>query len=169
MKRKKEEKKEKKNSSRNYQDDFLILLEAALRKAGSVTQREFDRISEGVQQRLESRYGKERLEDFSKRVKVNWKEVIHKLNEAGSKIEMTESFRKTKQASARVLENLAAGLKRAAENLEASLSDKITYHSGQIVDKGVYFCVVCRKIQEVKKRRKLPNCPECGNYEFRQA
>ncbi len=172
MKQKKQEKKEKREkqkSSHNYQDDFLILLEAGLRKAGSVTKREFDRISEGVQERLESRYGKERLEDFSSRIKANWQDVVHKLNEAGSKIEMTESFRKTKKAGARVLENLAAGLKRAAENLEASLSDKITYHSGQAVDKGVYLCVVCRKILEVKKRRKLPNCPECGNYEFRQA
>ena len=169
MKEKQEAKKEKKKPSHSYQDDFLILLEAGLRKAGSVTKREFDRISEEVQTRLEHRYGKERLEDFSNRVKANWQDVIHKLNEAGSKIEMTESFRKTKQAGAKVLENLAAGLKRAAENLEASLSDKVTFHSGQVVDKGVYFCLVCRKIQEIKRRRKLTNCPECGNYEFRQA
>jgi hypothetical protein len=169
MKQKKDQKKEKKKSSRSYQDDFLILLEAGLRKAGSVTRREFDRISEDVQRRLERRYGKERLEDFSSRVKANWQDVIRKLNQAGSKIEMTESFRKTRQVGARVLENLAEGLKRAAENLEANLSDKITYHAGQVVDKGVYFCVVCRKIQELKRRRKLPNCPECGNYEFRQA
>jgi hypothetical protein len=169
MKQKKDQKKEKKKSSRSYQDDFLILLEAGLRKAGSVTRREFDRISEDVQRRLERRYGKERLEDFSSRVKANWQDVIRKLNQAGSKIEMTDSFRKTRQAGARVLENLAEGLKRAAENLEANLSDKITYHAGQVVDKGVYFCVVCRKIQELKRRRKLPNCPECGNYEFRQA
>jgi Zinc-ribbon containing domain len=169
MKQKRDQKKEKKKSSRSYQDDFLILLEAGLRKAGSVTRREFDRISEDVQRRLERRYGKERLEDFSSRVKANWQDVIRKLNQAGSKIEMTDSFRKTRQAGARVLENLAEGLKRAAENLEANLSDKITYHAGQVVDKGVYFCVVCRKIQELKRRRKLPNCPECGNYEFRQA
>ena len=169
MKEKKDGKKEKKKSSHSYQDDFLILLEAGLRKAGNVTKREFDRVSESVQKKLESRYGKDKLEDFSTRVKANWQEVIHKLNEAGSKIEMNESFRKTKQAGARVLENIAAGLKRAAENLEASLSDKITYHAGQVVDKGVYFCLVCRKIQEMKRRRKLTNCPECGNYEFRQA
>src|SRR4029453_1314364 len=123
MKEKKDQKKEKKKSSRSYQDDFLILLEAGLRKAGSVTRREFDRISEDVQRRLERRYGKERLEDFSSRVKANWQDVIRKLNQAGSKIEMTDSFRKTRQAGARVLENLAEGLKRAAENLEANLSD----------------------------------------------
>jgi hypothetical protein len=82
MKEKKDGKKEKKKSSHSYQDDFLILLEAGLRKAGSVTKREFDRISESVQKKLESRYGKEKLEDFSTRVKANWQEVIHKLNEA---------------------------------------------------------------------------------------
>jgi rubrerythrin len=122
-----------------------------------------------VQSRLERRYGKERLADFSNKVKSNWKEVVQKVNHAGNKIEMNESFRKTKKAGARVLENIAAGLKKAAENLEASLSDKITYHAGQVVDKGVYFCLVCRHIQEMKRRRKLPNCPECGNYEYRQA
>jgi predicted RNA-binding protein YlxR (DUF448 family) len=64
---------------------------------------------------------------------------------------------------------LAGALRRAAESLEASLSDKVTYHAGQVVDKGVYLCASCSKIQEAKRRRKLSPCSECGGSEFRMA
>jgi hypothetical protein len=163
------EKKENKRSSRSVQDEFLILLEEGLRTAGRVTKREFDRVSEAVRERLEKKYGKEKVEQFHTRVQANWQQTVDRINNATDRIKVDDSFKKGKEIGVQILENLAAGIKKAAENLEASFSDKVTYHSGQIVDRGVFLCNSCSKIQEVKRRRKLSICQECGSSEFRQA
>jgi len=160
---------EKKKSFRNFQDDFVILLEESLRTAGRVTKREFDRVSETVKTKLEDKYGKEKVEDFSNRIKRDWENVIHKVQEARTKWQSDQSFRKGKQIGVEFLEGLASAIKRAADNLEASLSDKPTYHAGQMVDKGVFVCAGCSKIQELKRRRKIAVCPECGGSEYRMA
>ena len=162
-------KQQKKKSFRDVLDEFLTLLEAGLRTAGRVTKREFDRACDSVRSTLERKYGKEKMENLSERMKSNWEETVHKIRQAGQKIEADESFRRGKEIGVKILEELANTLKTAAENLEASLSDKVTYHTGQMVDKGVYLCNQCRKIQEVKRRKKLPVCPECGNSEYRMA
>lgn len=160
---------EKKRSFRDFQEDFLILLEAGLRTAGRITKREYDRIAETAKSRLEKKYGKDRVEQFTERVKSNWEEVVQKFQSAAKHVESEDSFRKGKEIGVQLLEGLASAIKRAAENLEASLSDKVTYHAGQIVDKGPYVCVSCKKIQEIKRRRKLAPCSECGGSEFRLA
>lgn len=160
---------EKKKSFRNFQDDFVILLEEGLRTAGRITKREFDRVSETVKTKLEDKYGKEKVEEFTNRVKADWEEVVHKAQQARAKWQADDSFRKGKQIGVQFLEGLASAIKKAAENLEASLADKPTFHSGQVVDKGVFVCADCRKIQEVKRRRKLSVCQECGGSEFRMA
>jgi hypothetical protein len=158
-----------KRSYRSVQEEFLVLLEEGLRTAGRVTKREFDRVSEAVRDRLEKKYGKERVDQFQARVQANWKETVDKFNNATDRIRADESFKKGRNVGVQILENLAATIKKAAENLEASFSDKVTYHSGQIVDRGVFLCNTCSKIQEVKRRRKLSVCSECGGSEFRQA
>jgi hypothetical protein len=158
-----------KRSYRSVQEEFLVLLEEGLRTAGRVTKREFDRVSEAVRDRLEKKYGKERVDQFQARVQANWKETVDKFNNATDRIRADESFKKGRDVGVQILENLAATIKKAAENLEASFSDKVTYHSGQIVDRGVFLCNTCSKIQEVKRRRKLSVCSECGGSEFRQA
>jgi hypothetical protein len=160
---------EKKKSFRDFQDDFVILLEEGLRTAGRITKREFDRVSETVKAKLEDKYGKEKVEDFSNRAKRDWENMIHKVQEARTKWKSDESFRKGKQMGVEFLEGLASAIKRAADNLEASLSDKPTYHAGQAVDKGVFVCAGCSKIQELKRHRKIAVCPECGGSEFRIA
>ena len=160
---------EKKRSFRDFQEDFLILLEAGLRTAGRITKREYDRIAENAKTRLENKYGKERVDQFSDRMKSNWEEIVQKFQSARVKIEHEDSFRKGKEIGVQVLEGLASAIKRAAENLEASLSDKVTYHAGQLVDKGPYVCVSCKKIQEARRRKKLLVCAECGGSEFRSA
>ena len=160
---------EKKKSFRDFQDDFVILLEEGLRTAGRITKREFDRVSETVKTKLEDKYGKEKVEDFSNRVKRDWEQMIQKVHEARAKWQADESFRKGKQIGVEFLEGLASAIKRAADNLEASLSDKPTYHAGQAVDKGVFVCAGCSKIQELKRRRKISVCPECSGSEFRMA
>jgi len=161
--------KKEKRSYRSVQEEFLVLLEEGLRTAGRVTKREFDRVSEAVRDKLEKKYGKERVDQFQSRIQANWKETVDKLNNATDRIKADESFKKGRDVGVQILENLAATIKKAAENLEASFSDKVTYHSGQIVDKGVFLCNNCSKIQEVKRRRKLSACAECGGSEFRQA
>ena len=161
--------KKEKRSYRSVQEEFLVLLEEGLRSAGRVTKREFDRVSEAVRDKLEKKYGKERVDQFQSRVQANWQETVDKLNNATDRIKADESFKKGRDVGVQILENLAATIKKAAENLEASFSDKVTYHSGQIVDRGVFLCNNCSKIQEVKRRRKLSACPECGGSEFRQA
>jgi septation ring formation regulator EzrA len=158
---------EKKKSYRNFQEDFLILLEEGFRTAGRITKREFDRIAETARDRLERKYGKEKVDDFSNRVKNNWQEMVDRIQDTRARFENEDSFRKGKEIAAQVLDGIAAAIKRAAENLEASLSDKVTYHAGQVVDKGAYLCVSCKKIQEIKRRRKLAPCEECGGSEFR--
>jgi hypothetical protein len=165
----KKSKKGEKKSSRSMQEEFLVMLEDGLRTAGQVTKREFDRVSDAVRAKMERRYGKERIERMQNRVKANWEETVRKLNSAAERVEADDAFRKAKRFSAEILEDLASAIKRAAENLEASLSDKITYHAGQIVDKGVFLCNNCSKIQEVKRRRKLSPCAECASTEFRSA
>jgi hypothetical protein len=160
---------EKKRSYRNYQEEFLILLEEGLRSAGRVTKREFDRVNESVRQRLERKYGKEKVDQFSNRIKADWEDVVQKMNDMRARLEAEEAFRRGKQIGVQVLENLASAFKRAAENLEATLSDKVTYHAGQVVDKGAYVCIDCKKIQDVRRRKKLTICPECGSSEFRMA
>ncbi len=162
-------KQDKKKSFRDFQEDFLIVLEEGLRTAGRITKREFDRVAETAREKLENKYGKEKVDEFSGRVKQNWQEMVDKFQQARARLEGEGSIRKGKQVGVRLLEDLASAIKRAAENLEASLSDKLTYHGGQLVDKGVYLCVNCRKIQEVKRRRKLSGCAECGGSEFRSA
>ena len=159
----------RKKSFRDFQEDFVIVLEEGLRSAGRITKREFDRVSEKVKDKLESKYGKEKVEEFTNRTRTNWQQMVDKMNETRQKFEKEDSFRKGKEIGAQILNDLASAIKRAAENLEANLSDKITYHAGQVVDPGVYLCVDCRKIQEVKRRRKLSPCKECGNSEFRMA
>src|ERR1041384_2779884 len=134
-------KQESKKSSRNLREEFLTLLESGLRTAGRVTKREFDRVAELTRDKLEKKYGKEKLDEFTERAKANWREMADKIEQARVRIEAEESFRKGKQIGVQLLDGLATAIKRAAENLEASLSDKVTYHSGQIVDKGVYVCV----------------------------
>lgn len=161
--------KQEKRSFRNYQEEFLILLEDGLRSAGRVTKREFDRVSESVRAKLEQKYGKERIDDFHARMRNNWQDVVQKFDSARRKFEGDDSIRKGKEIGVQILESLAAAMKRAAENLESSLSDKVTYHAGQVVDKGVFLCNGCSRIQEVKRRRKLTPCPECGSSEYRQA
>lgn len=158
---------DKKKSFRDFQEDFLIVLEEGLRTAGRITKREFDRVAETAREKLENKYGQEKVDEFSERVKKNWQEVVDKFQNARTRFEDEGSVRKGKQVGVRLLEDLASVIKRAAENLEASLSDKLTYHAGQVVDKGVFLCVSCRKIQEVKRRRKLSACAECGGSEFR--
>ena len=158
-----------KRSYRSVQDEFLVLLEEGLRTAGRVTKREFDRVSESVRDKLEKKYGKERVDQFQSRVQANWKETVDKINNATDRIKADESFKKGRNVGVQILENLAATIKKAAENLEASFSDKVTFHSGQIVDRGVFLCNNCSKIQEVKRRRKISACSECGGSEFRQA
>lgn len=158
-----------KKSSRSVQEEFLVLLEEGLRTAGRVTKREFDRVSEAVRERLEKKYGKERVEQFQSRVQANWQETVDRINSAKDRIKTDESFKKGRDVGVQILENLAATIKKAAENLEASFSDKVTYHSGQVVDRNVFLCNNCSKIQEVKRRRKLSVCSECGGSEFRMA
>jgi len=160
---------DKKKSFRDFQEDFLIVLEEGLRTAGRITKREFDRVADTAREKLENKYGKEKVDEFSDRVKKNWQEMVDRFQNARTRLEGEESIRKGKEVGVRLLEDLASAIKRAAENLEASLSDKLTYHAGQVVDKGVYLCVDCRKIQEVKRRRKLSVCAECGGSEFRSA
>jgi alanyl-tRNA synthetase len=160
---------EKKRSFRDFQEDFLILLEAGLRTAGRITKREYDRIAENAKSKLQDKYGKERVEQFAERVKNNWEEMVQKFQNAREKFETEDSFRKGKEIGVQLLEGLASAIKRAAENLEASLSDKVTYHAGQLVDKGPYVCVSCKKIQEARRRKKLVVCAECGGSEFRSA
>ena len=162
-------KQEKKKSFHDFQEDFVILLEEGFRTAGRITKREFDRASDTIKAKLETKYGKEKVEEFSNRVKADWEQMAQKVQEARVRFEADESFRKGKQIGVQFLEGLAAAIKRAADNLEASLSDKPTYHAGQIVDKGVFVCADCSKIQEIKRRRKLAVCPECGGSEFRMA
>ena len=162
-------KEEKKKSFRDFQEDFVILLEEGFRTAGRITKREFDRASDTIKTKLESKYGKEKVEEFSNRVKADWEQMAQRVQDARVRFESDESFRKGKQIGVQFLEGLAAAIKRAADNLEASLSDKPTYHSGQVVDKGVFVCASCSKIQEIKRRRKLAVCPECGGSEFRMA
>lgn len=159
----------KKESSRSVQDEFLTLLEEGLRTAGRVTKREFDRVSDVVRSRLEKKYGKEKVEEFHDKVRANWQETAEKLHSARQHLGAEESVRRGKELSVQILTGLADAIRKAAENLEASLSDKITYHSGQVVDRGVYLCNSCRKIQEVKRKRKLSVCAECGSSEFRMA
>jgi hypothetical protein len=161
--------KKEKRSYRSVQEEFLVLLEEGLRTAGRVTKREFDRVSEAVRDKLEKKYGKERVDQFQSRVQANWRETVDKFNNATDRIKSDDSFKKGRDVGVQILENLAATIKKAAENLEASFSDKVTYHSGQIVDRGVFLCNNCSKIQEVKRRRKLSVCSECGGSEFRQA
>ena len=162
-------KQEKKKSFHDFQEDFVILLEEGFRTAGRITKREFDRASDTIKAKLETKYGKEKVEEFSNRVKADWEQMAQKVQEARVRFEADESFRKGKQIGVQFLEGLAAAIKRAADNLEASLSDKPTYHAGQVVDKGVFVCAGCSKIQEIKRRRKLAVCPECGGSEFRMA
>src|SRR5262249_24214162 len=145
------------------------VLEEGLRTAGRISKREFDRVSEKVKEKLEDKYGKEKVEEFTNRVRSNWQQMVDKMNGARQKIEKEDSFRRGKEIGVHILDGLASAIKRAAENLEASLSDKVTYHAGQVSDPGVYLCVSCRKIQEVKRRRKLSVCKECGGSEFRIA
>jgi Zinc-ribbon containing domain len=164
-----DKKQEKKRSFRNFQDDFVILLEEGLRTAGRVTKREFDRVSETVKTKLEGKYGKEKVDEFTGRVKANWEEMVQMVQDARVRFEKDESFRRGKQIGVQFLEGLASAIKRAADNLEASLSDKPTFHAGQVVDKGVFVCASCSKIQEIKRRRKIAICPECGGSEFRMA
>ncbi|MCI0606689.1 zinc ribbon-containing protein [bacterium] len=162
-------KQEKKKSFRDFQEDFVILLEEGFRTAGRITKREFDRTAETIKAKLENKYGKEKVEDFSNRVKADWEQTVQKVQEMRIRLEADASFRKGKQIGVQFLEGLASAIKRAADNLEASLSDKPTYHAGQVVDKGVFVCAGCSKIQEVKRRRKISACPECGGSEFRMA
>lgn len=145
------------------------MLEDGLRTAGQVTKREFDRVSDAVREKLESKYGKERVERMQNRVRANWEETVRKFNRAADSTGTDDAVRKAKRFSAEILGNLADAIRRAAENLEASLSDKITYHTGQVVEPGVYLCNTCSKFQEVKRRRKLSACPECKGTEFRLA
>lgn len=159
----------KKKSFRNVQEEFLILLEEGLRTAGRITKREFDRVSDVVKERLEQKYGKEKVEEFHGRVRSNWEETVARMHSLRDKIAAEDSVRRGKEIGIQILNSLADTIRKAAENLEAGLSDKITYHAGQVVDKGVYLCNDCRKIQEVKRRRKLSACAECGNSEFRMA
>jgi hypothetical protein len=158
-----------KRSFRDFQEDFVIVLEEGLRTAGRITKREFDRVSEKVKTKLETKYGPEKVDEFTNRVRSNWQQMVDQMNEARTRFEKEDSVRKGKEIGVQILDNLASAIKKAAENLEASLSDKVTYHTGQVVDPGVYLCVDCRKIQEVKRRRKLSACKECGNSEFRMA
>ncbi|MCI0416282.1 zinc ribbon-containing protein [bacterium] len=158
-----------KKSYRSVQEEFLVLLEEGLRTAGRVTKREFDRVSEAVRERLEKKYGKERVEQFQSRVQANWQETVDRIYSAKDRIKADDSFKKGRDVGVQILENLAATIRKAAENLEASFSDKVTYHSGQVVDRGVFLCNNCSKIQEVKRRRKLSVCSECGGSEFRQS
>jgi len=160
---------QKKKSFRNFQDDFVILLEEGLRTAGRITKREFDRFSETVKTKLEDKYGKEKVDEFTNKVKADWEDVVRKAQEARAKWQADDSFRKGKQVGVEFLEGLASAIKKAAQNLEASLADKPTYHAGQTVDKGVFVCGECRKIQEIKRRKKLSICEECGGSEFLMA
>jgi len=64
-------KQEKKKSFRDFQEDFVILLEEGFRTAGRITKREFDRATETIKTKLETKYGKEKVEDFSNRVKAS--------------------------------------------------------------------------------------------------
>jgi hypothetical protein len=162
-------KEQKKKSYRDFQEEFMILLEEGLRSAGRVTKREYDRVSEAVKARLEKKYGKEKVEEFSGRIRTNWQDFAKKFEEARMRVEAEEAFDRGKKIGAQMLEDLGNALKRAARNLEASLSDKVTYHAGQVVDRGVYVCANCSKIQEMKRRRKLAVCPECGSSEMRLA
>jgi rRNA maturation endonuclease Nob1 len=162
-------KQEKKKSFRDFQDDFVILVEEGLRTAGRITKREFDRVSDTVKTKLEDKYGKEKVEDFSARAKRDWEQMVQQVHEARAKWQADESFRRGKQIGVQFLDGLASAIKRAADNLEASLSDKPTYHAGQSVEKGVFVCAGCSKIQELKRRRKIAVCPECGGSEFRMA
>jgi hypothetical protein len=162
-------KQEKKKSFRDFQEDFVVLLEQGLRSAGRITKREFDRTAESIKTKLEAKYGKEKVDQFSDRVKGDWEQAVQKMHEVRTRLEADESFRKGKQIGVQFLEGLAAAIKKAADNLEASLSDKPTYHAGQVVDKGVFVCAQCSKIQEIKRRKKLLICTECGGSEFRSA
>ena len=162
-------KQEKKKSFLDFQEDFVILLEEGFRTAGRITKREFDRASDRIKTRLESKYGKERVEEFSNRVKSDWEQVAQRVQDARLRLEKDESFRRGKEIGVQFLGGLASAIKRAADNLEASLSDKPTYHAGQVVDKGVFVCASCSKIQEIKRRKKLAICVECGSSEFRMA
>ena len=159
----------KKKSFRSIQEEFLILLEEGLRAAGRVTKREFDHVSDVVKEKLEKKYGKEKVAEFHERARANWRETVDKMHSVRDRVAAEDSFRRGKEIGIQILNNLADSIRKAAENLEASLSDKVTYHAGQIVDKGVYLCNDCRKIQEVKRRRKLSACAECGHTEFRMA
>jgi len=147
----------------------MVLLEEGLRSAGRVSKREFDRVSEAVKARLEQKYGKERVEEFSSRVRTNWQDFAKKVEDARMRVEAEEAFQRGKKIGAQILEDLGNALQRAARNLEASLSDKVTYHAGQVVDRGVYVCANCSKIQEIKRRRRLAVCSECGSSEMRLA
>jgi len=160
---------EKKKSSRSVQEEFLVLLEEGLRTAGRVTKREFDRVSDTVRSQLEKKYGKEKVEQFHAKVRSNWQETADKFNSAKDKLGAEESFRRGREVGAQILTGLADAIRKAAENLESGLSDKISYHAGQVVDKGIFLCNSCRKIQEVKRKRKLSICSECGSTEFRMA
>lgn len=159
--------KENKRSFRSVQEEFLILLEEGLRTAGRISKREFDRVSEVVKSRLERKYGKEKVEEFHNRVRNNWQDTVNRMNSMREKVAAEDSVRRGKEIGVQILTGLADTIRKAAENLEASLSDKVTYHTGQVVDKGVFLCNNCRKIQEVRRRRKLSACPECGGSEFR--
>ena len=159
----------KKKSSRSFQEEFLFLLEEGLRTAGRITKREFDRVSEAVKERLEKKYGKEKVGEFHGRIRSNWQDTVERMHSLRDRIAAEDSVRRGKEIGIQILTSLADTIRKAAENLEAGLSDKVTYHAGQIVDKGVYLCNDCRKIQEVKRRRKLSACAECGNSEFRMA
>jgi hypothetical protein len=157
----------KKKSFRSVQDEFLILLEEGLRTAGRITKREFDHVSDVVKEKLEKKYGKERVEEFHGKIRANWQETVGRMNSVRDRIIAEDSFRRGKEIGVQLLTGLADTIRRAAENLEASLSDRVTYHAGQVMDKGVFVCNNCRKIQELKRRRKLSVCPECGSSEFR--
>lgn len=158
---------EKKKSFHSVQEEFLILLEEGLRTAGRITKREFDRVSDVVKDRLEKKYGKEKVEEFHTRIRANWQDTVDRMQSVRDKISTEDSFRRGKEIGVQILTSLADAIRKAAENLEAGLSDKITYHAGQVVDKGVFLCNNCRKIQEAKRRRKLSPCAECGGSEFR--
>ena len=75
-----------KRSYRSVQEEFLVLLEEGLRTAGRVTKREFDHVSEAVRDKLEKKYGKERVDKLQTRVQANRQETVDKINKETDRI-----------------------------------------------------------------------------------
>jgi len=158
------------NGATEAYDRIIANLRKMLDSTSNITRKEFDRALKTAGSSLDeaSEFTRNEIDKASKAVRKDWRNLVQAVNKQKDTLLQSEGFQRFANTSLDVLGKVTKSIKDLADEVDDTVDEQLTYHTGEVAGAGKFVCTECGKAINFEKSGRIPPCSACKNTTFRR-